>query len=147
MRGMRLRKIRSHLLTPPWISQQAFRLIRCLHHLGSPLCRLSLAGLIVHRLSRRPSNGWSLLRPEGMLPSPVWLHECFSSPISWSELHGVTEVKTPLFRMCFQSGSNSDRRLIRRIGAATEVEGSAMGLSFPYLPPARRPRLVEIEVA
>lgn len=75
-----------------------------------------------------------------------WLRECFSWAISWSELHGITEVKTPLFRMCFQSASNSRTRLIRRIGIAAEFEGSAAGLSFPYAPLARSARLVEIEV-
>ena len=87
-----------------------------------------------------------LAAARGYAAESGWLHECFSWAISWSELHGVTEVKTPLFRMCFQSASNTGRRLIRRIGSAAEVEGSAMGLSFPYLPPARRRRLVEIGV-
>jgi uncharacterized protein len=86
-----------------------------------------------------------LAAARGYAAESGWLHECFSWAISWSELHGVTEVKTPLFRMCFQSASNTGRRLIRWTGSAAEVEGSAMGLSFPYLPPARR-RLVEIGV-
>jgi uncharacterized protein len=86
-----------------------------------------------------------LAAARGYAAESGWLHEFFSWAISWSELHGVTEVKTPLFRMCFQSASNTGRRLIRWIGSAAEVEGSAMGLSFPYLPPARR-RLVEIGV-
>ena len=76
-----------------------------------------------------------------------WLRECFSWNISWSELHGVTEVKTPLFRMCFLGASNSGPRLIRRMGTATEVGDGATGLSFPYFPPARQPRLVEIGAA
>jgi len=76
-----------------------------------------------------------------------WLRECFSWSISWSELHGVTEVKTPLFKMCFQTGSTSRGRLIRRIGAAAEVEGSFGGLSFPYAPPVRQSGLVEIRGA
>lgn len=88
-----------------------------------------------------------LAAARGYATESDWLNECFSWAMSWSELHGVTEVKTPLFRMCFQSASDTGRRLIRRIGSAAEVEGSAKGLSFPYLPPARRPRLVEIGVA
>jgi hypothetical protein len=73
-----------------------------------------------------------------------WLRECFSWSISWSELHGVTEVKTPLFKMCFQTGSNSRARLIRRAGTAAAVEGSAAGLTFPYAAPARQSRMIEI---
>ena len=76
-----------------------------------------------------------------------WLRECFSWAISWSELHGVTEVKTPLFRMCFQTAPISASRLMRRIGTEAEVEGGAVGLTFPYAPPARQSRLIEIGVA
>jgi radical SAM protein with 4Fe4S-binding SPASM domain len=73
-----------------------------------------------------------------------WLRECFSWAISWSELHGVTEVKTPLFKMCFQTASSSRARLIRRIATAVEVEGSVKGLSFPYAALTRQTGLVEI---
>ncbi len=88
-----------------------------------------------------------LAAARGYASESGWLRECFSWSISWSELHGVTEVKTPLFRMCFQSPSKAGSRLIRRIGTAAEVDGGARGLSFPYLPPPRQPRLVEIGVA
>jgi len=88
-----------------------------------------------------------LAAARGYTSESGWLRECFSWAISWSELHGVTEVKTPLFRMCFQSASTSRTRLIRRIGIATEVEGGAVGLSFPYVRLARHARLVEIGVA
>ncbi len=74
-----------------------------------------------------------------------WLRECFSWAMSWSELHGLTEVKTPLFKMCFENGPTSRKRLIQRTGTAA-VEGSASGLSFPYAAPARQSRLVEIGV-
>jgi radical SAM protein with 4Fe4S-binding SPASM domain len=73
-----------------------------------------------------------------------WLRECFSWAISWSELHGVTEVKTPLFKMCFQTGSNPRARLIRRAGTSDAVEGSIAGLTFPYAAPVHHARLVEI---
>jgi uncharacterized protein len=73
-----------------------------------------------------------------------WLRECFSWAISWSELHGVTEVKTPLFKMCFQTGSNPRARLIQRAGTAAAVEGSVAGLTFPYAAPVHHSRLVEI---
>ena len=86
-----------------------------------------------------------LAAARGYVSECGWLRECFSWAISWSELHGVTEVKTPLFRMCFERPS-SGVRLIRRIGSG-EAEGGAVGLTFPYAPPARQPRLVEIGVA
>ena len=72
-----------------------------------------------------------------------WMRECLSWAVSWSELHGVAEVKTPLFKMCFLTGASSRKRLIRRLGVSA-VEGSAAGLSFPYAAPAMEARLVEI---
>lgn len=84
-----------------------------------------------------------LAASHGYATEAGWLRECFSWAICWSELHGVTEVKTPLFKMCFQSGSSGRARLIRRAGT-TAVEGSVTGLSFPFAPPARRPAMVTI---
>ena len=88
-----------------------------------------------------------LAATRGYASEAGWLRECFSWAISWSELHSVTEVKTPLFRMCFQTEFPSRTRLIRRIGTAAEVDGGATGLSFPYAPLARPSRLVEIGIA
>jgi uncharacterized protein len=94
---------------------------------------------------QRAATEWlDLAAAKGYAAEAGWLRECFSWAISRSELHGVSEIKTPLFRMCFQSGPTSGSRLIRRIGAAVEVEGAAVGLSFPFVPPARQARLVEI---
>ena len=86
-----------------------------------------------------------LAAAQGYAAEAGWLRECFSWAISWSELHGVTEVKTPLFKMCLETGITSRTRLIRRAGVAA-VEGSAAGLSFPYAAPAGQSRLIEIGV-
>lgn len=96
-------------------------------------------------LALEAATEWlELANVSGYAAEAGWLRECFSWAISWSELHGVTEVKTPLFKMCFQTGSRSHALLIRRIATAVEVEGSVMGLSFPYASPTRQSGLVEI---
>jgi uncharacterized protein len=82
---------------------------------------------------------------EGFAAEAGWLRECFSWAISWSELHGVIEIKTPLFKMCLETGSTSRKRLIRRTGIKA-VEGGAAGLSFPYAPPAWQSRTTQIQV-
>src|SRR6202167_5304044 len=87
-----------------------------------------------------------LAAAEGYAAEAGWLRECFSWAISWSELHGVTEVKTPLFKMCLETGYTSRARTIWRAGTS-EVEGSAAGLSFPYAAPVPQPRMVQIGVA
>jgi uncharacterized protein len=72
-----------------------------------------------------------------------WLRECFSWSVLWSELHGIAEVKTPVFKICFETGSTAPKVLIRRRGIA-RAEGSAAGLSFPYAAPARRVKPMRI---
>jgi uncharacterized protein len=83
---------------------------------------------------------WMNLAAQVCPAEAAWLRECFSWSISWSDLHGVTEIKTPLFKMCLETESTSRARLIRRAGTNI-VEGGAQGLTFPYAPP---PRMVEI---
>jgi uncharacterized protein len=96
-------------------------------------------------LALETAGEWlTLATSSGYATEADWLRECFSWAISWSELHGVTEVKTPLFKMCFQTGPRSRAPLIRRIATAVEVEGSVKGLSFPYAPLVRQSDLVEI---
>jgi uncharacterized protein len=90
------------------------------------------------------SKRWlDLAAAHGYETEAGWLRECLSWAVSWSELHGVTEVKTPLFKLCFDMGHNTAARLIRRTGA-TAVEGGAAGLNFPYAVPARQARMVQI---
>jgi uncharacterized protein len=80
---------------------------------------------------------------DGCADEVGWLREIWSWSIEWSELHGITEVKTPLFRMCFSSDSKAAPRTIRRLGKSA-VEGGATGLKFPYALPPRDLRLVSI---
>jgi uncharacterized protein len=88
----------------------------------------------------------NLAQQHGYAAQADWLRECLSWPVSYSELHGVAELKTPLFRLCFQAAcASAPARLIRRIGSAAHIEDAAVGLTFPFAPPARPPRLVEIQ--
>jgi uncharacterized protein len=73
----------------------------------------------------------------------AWLRECLSWAIVWSELHGATEIKTPVLKACFESGSSLRPLHIRRAGTAA-VEGATTGLSFPYAAPPSHARLVTI---
>jgi uncharacterized protein len=73
-----------------------------------------------------------------------WLRECLAWATSWSEHHGITEIKTPVFKMCLSSGSNprgasaTSRRIVR--AGMLDVTCGASGLNFPYAQPVRRTR-------
>jgi uncharacterized protein len=65
-----------------------------------------------------------------------WMREWMSWSTSWSELHGITEVKTPVFKMCVSSKPDLGPRRLLRAGSE-KVECGATGLSFPFLKPVR----------
>ncbi len=68
-----------------------------------------------------------------------WLRECLSWAAEWSELHGVTEIKTPVFKLAIQTESNMISRQIKRHGT-TRTEGAAAGLRFPFAAPVKAGR-------
>ncbi len=73
-----------------------------------------------------------------------WLTECLGWAIAYSELHGVGEVKTPLFKAAFPLPYDLGSRTVHRAGTL-EVEGGARGHQFPYIKPVRRPRALPAE--
>jgi len=71
------------------------------------------------------------------LAAPIGdLREALSWPISWSALHGVAEVKTPVFRFIRNTPPTRHPLTVRRRGAAFPEE-AARGLGFPFLDRAR----------
>lgn len=60
-----------------------------------------------------------------------YLREALSWPVSWSALHGVAEVKTPVFRFIRDTSPTAHRLSIRRLGAGMP-EAAARGLGFPF---------------
>ena len=103
-------------------------------------CRLDCAA------AQATSDRWlELAAVHGYTDELTWLRECLSWAVVWSELHGVTEIKTPVFKACFEGASSPGPLQIRRAGTAA-VEGATTGLSFPYAAPPAHARLVTISV-
>ncbi|MDB5703177.1 MAG: putative methyltransferase [Sphingomonas bacterium] len=63
-----------------------------------------------------------------------WLHEALSWPVAWSALHGIAEIKTPVFRFIRNAPPTPGKLSVRREGD-TMPEGSARGLGFPFAAP------------
>lgn len=76
----------------------------------------------------------------GMQEEVAWLRECSRWALSWSTLHGITEIKTPLLKLCIQSTSDPGRIQILREGNV-RVPLGASGLSFPFAKPISRDRV------
>lgn len=72
-----------------------------------------------------------------------WLRECFSWAALHSELHGIAELKTPLFKMCYPTAADLGSRVIQRAGS-TDIENAATGLSFPYAIPRKKAKTIPL---
>jgi hypothetical protein len=65
-----------------------------------------------------------------------WLLEILSWPVEWSALHGIGEIKTPLFRISAQTDATAQKIVVRWMGQGYPQEGT-QGLVFPYRTPER----------
>jgi hypothetical protein len=65
-----------------------------------------------------------------------WIEEILSWPVSWSALHGIAEVKTPVLKASTRSDATASEFVVRRRGLGMPVE-AATGLKFPFRSPER----------
>ena len=65
-----------------------------------------------------------------------WLEEILNWPASWSALHGIAEVKTPVLKTSTRTDATAHEFVVRRRGRAVPAEGAA-GLDFPFRAPER----------
>ena len=60
-----------------------------------------------------------------------WLEEILSWPASWSALHGIAEVKTPVLKASTRTDATAHEFIVRRHGPRLPAEAVA-GLGFPF---------------
>ena len=65
-----------------------------------------------------------------------WIEEILSWPVSWSALHGIGEVKTPILKASTRTDATAHEFIVRRRGRRTPEE-AATGLTFPFRSPER----------
>jgi 2-polyprenyl-3-methyl-5-hydroxy-6-metoxy-1,4-benzoquinol methylase len=65
-----------------------------------------------------------------------WLEEILSWPASWSALHGIAEVKTPVVKVSTRTDATAHEFVVRRQGRRLPAEAPA-GLGFPFRSPER----------
>jgi len=66
-----------------------------------------------------------------------WLREMLSWSILWSALHGIAELKTPIFKACTSTDATAGRHELRLDG--TSPADAAAGVGLPYRPKRRLP--------
>jgi SAM-dependent methyltransferase len=75
-------------------------------------------------------------RERGYGTEKEWLEEILSWPVSWSALHGIAEVKTPVLKASTRTDATAHEFIVRRHGRRVPAEAAA-GLSFPFREPDR----------
>lgn len=60
-----------------------------------------------------------------------WLEQLLSMPMEWSALHGIAEIKTPLFVVSTRTDLTETKYVVQKQGAFYPEEG-ATGLVFPF---------------
>jgi hypothetical protein len=68
----------------------------------------------------------------GLYKETIWLKEMLSWPIEWSALHGIAEIKTPVFRISSRTDLTGDKYTVRYHGLFVPAEG-AKGMQFPFI--------------
>jgi hypothetical protein len=72
-------------------------------------------------------------------PDQEGLAEVLGWPVEWSTLHGIIEVRLPVFKICYEGDATAGCYKLRLTGGALP-EHAAKGLEFPNLLP-ERPRV------
>jgi hypothetical protein len=78
----------------------------------------------------------ALGRERGYGAEMDWLEEILGWPASWSALHGIAEVKTPIVKVSTRTDATGHEFIVRRHGQRLPAEAIA-GLGFPFRPPER----------
>jgi hypothetical protein len=78
----------------------------------------------------------ALGREIGYRAEMEWIEEILSWPVSWSSLHGIAELKTPVLKASTRSDATASEFVVRRHGRRTPAE-AATGLKFPFRSPER----------
>ena len=76
-------------------------------------------------------NVTAILIESGFETEANWIGECLSWPCSWSALHGIAEVKTPLFKLIYDTDATAERLAMHQMGRGYPDSASA-GVGFPY---------------
>ena len=73
-------------------------------------------------------------RDLGFAAEMEWMEEILSWPSSWSALHGIAQVKTPVLKVSTRTDATAHEFVVRRPGRRMPDEAAA-GLVFPFRVP------------
>jgi hypothetical protein len=65
----------------------------------------------------------------------AWMREMLSWNVEWSSMHGVAEIKTPVFKISTSTDPFANKVVVQKAGTSYPEEG-ATGLAFPFQQPS-----------
>jgi len=77
-----------------------------------------------------------LARARGYEAEISWMRQILSWPVSWSALHGIAEIKTPILKMVTRADATAAKYTVDWRGTPAPTSATP-GLSFPHMPPRR----------
>jgi len=75
-------------------------------------------------------------RARGYEAEISWMRQILSWPVSWSALHGIAEIKTPILKMVTRADATAAKYTVDWRGTPAP-DSATPGLSFPHMPPRR----------
>lgn len=75
-------------------------------------------------------------RRAGYAEEMAWLEEILRWPASWSGLHGIAEVKTPILKVSTRTDATGHEFVVRKHSGRVPAE-AVSGLTFPFREPGR----------
>jgi hypothetical protein len=75
---------------------------------------------------------------KNLLPAEIYnsWYEILSWPVEWTALHGIAELKTPLFKMIYNTDSTGEKYVLQ-LDSDTYPDDGLNGLLFPYKKPKK----------
>lgn len=97
--------------------------VRAVPHLP---CRLDCAP------SLEMATGWlELGEQQGFTQEVLWLRQLLATPVEWSALHGIAEIKSPLLKISTTTDATPHKYTVRLTGDHYP-EAAAVATAFPY---------------
>jgi hypothetical protein len=75
---------------------------------------------------------------QDLLPAEIYnnWHEILSWPTEWTALHGIAEIKTPLFKMIYNTDASGSKYTLQ-FKSSSYPKNGLNGLLFPYKKPSK----------
>jgi hypothetical protein len=73
----------------------------------------------------------NLMKELGYVEEAEWIEEIFNWPVRWSSLHGIAEIRCPIFKLSHKTDFLAEEFIVDKDGDRYPEEG-ASGLHFPW---------------